>query len=139
MEITFKEYFISDNKKLMDIDSIHSLLSNSYWAKNRSRDQIEKSIIYSHCYGVYFRKKQIGFARVITDYTTMYWLCDVFIDEEHRNLGVGKKLVETITMSDEFKGITGLLVTKDAHELYEQYHFQIDKEIEYMRRNPRKA
>ncbi|MNW04472.1 Acetyltransferase (GNAT) family protein [compost metagenome] len=65
----------------------------------------------------------------------MFYLCDVFIDEDYRGMGIGKKLVETLTTSDEYKDLIGLLGTKDAHELYKQYGFESDME-RFMRRVP---
>ena len=65
----------------------------------------------------------------------MYWLCDVFIDEQHRGMNMGKKLIETIVNSDELKNLMGVLGTRDAHELYEQYEFDRDAE-KMMRRIP---
>ncbi|NUU76472.1 GNAT family N-acetyltransferase [Paenibacillus xylanilyticus] len=89
----------------------------------RSDETIEKSIASSTCYGIYQADIQVGFARVVTDDATMYWLCDVFIHEECRGQGLGKKLIEVITQLDRFRDLMGLLGTLDAHELYEQYQF----------------
>lgn len=110
-------------------------LSRSYWANQRSIERIVQSIENSICYGIYDGSKQIGFARVVTDDATMYWLCDVFIDEEYRGKGLGKKFIECITNSEELKNLMGVLGTQDAHGLYGQYHFEEDKE-RMMRRMP---
>jgi predicted N-acetyltransferase YhbS len=53
----------------------------------------------------------------------MYWLCDVIIDENHKGKGLGKELIRLIAESDEFKDLRGILATKDAHGLYQQYGF----------------
>lgn len=65
----------------------------------------------------------MGFARAVTDYATIYWLCDVIIDEKHRGHGLGKMLVESVVNCEELAGLRGILGTKDAHGLYEQYGF----------------
>jgi GNAT superfamily N-acetyltransferase len=65
----------------------------------------------------------------------VFYLCDVFIDEEYRGKGIRKKLIESLITSDEFKDLTGLLITQDAHELYKQYDFELDPERS-MRRRP---
>ncbi|AJY76194.1 GNAT family N-acetyltransferase [Paenibacillus beijingensis] len=135
MNLNFEQFLISDNQELLDLPTIKSFLSRSYWANNRPEERIERSIHSSVCYGIYEDQRQIGFARIVTDEATMYWLCDVFIDEEYRGKGLGKKLVETITRSERFKDLTGILATRDAHELYEQYHFIKDGE-RFMRRTP---
>ncbi|AZK45081.1 GNAT family N-acetyltransferase [Paenibacillus lentus] len=136
MEIYYNEYLISDDKERLDLDKVKGYLARSYWANQRSEEKIEKSIEESVCFGIYKDKKQVGFARVVTDDATMYWLCDVFIDENYRGLGLGKYLVETITESERFRKLTGLLGTRDAHELYEQFHFVRDRD-RLMRRAPR--
>ena len=80
----------------------------------------------SVCVGVYHGNKQIGFARIVTDHVTTYWLCDVFVDEEYRGKGIGKKLIQSITTADEYKNLFGTLATRDAHGLYEGYEFVKD-------------
>ena len=67
---------------------------------------------------------QVGFARVITDYSTTYYICDVIIDKEHRGKGLGKSLIKFITEDSDYKNLYALLVTGDAHGLYQQYGFE---------------
>jgi GNAT superfamily N-acetyltransferase len=134
MESFFGEFKISDNKGLISVNRVWDLLQKSYWANQRSKEKIAASIKNSLCFGVYDKEKMIGFARVVTDYATMYWLCDVIIDEEYRGNGLGKKLIECITEMEELKGMFGILATRDAHGLYEKYGFKREPE-KYMRRN----
>ncbi|OCT11512.1 GCN5 family acetyltransferase [Paenibacillus pectinilyticus] len=135
MEITWNQFVISDDKGRLDVDTIKVFLSRSYWANKRPEERTLRSIENSICYGVYEGSKQVGYARIITDHATMYYLCDVFIDEDYRGMGIGKKLMESLTTSDELKDLMGLLGTKDAHELYKQYDFEPDAE-RFMRRVP---
>ncbi len=135
MRKEISEYFISDDKDLLDIQTIKEFLSRSYWANNRTTERIEKSIQNSICYGVYHGNKQIGFARIVTDDATIYWLADVFIDENYRNKGIGKQFVKEIISSDRLKDLMGILATRDAHELYTKYGFIHDKD-RFMRRLP---
>ena len=75
-------YIISTDRGKLDVNYIHYFLSEeSYWAKNIPREIVQKSIDGSLCFGVYYQDKQIGFARVITDYATFGYLADVFIDK----------------------------------------------------------
>ncbi len=134
MELSFGEFTISTNKDLISLDRVAELLQNTYWANQRNKETIEKSLTNSICIGVYLQGKMVGFARVVTDYATMYWLCDVVIDPEYRGNGLGKKLIETITAMDGLKGMIGILATRDAHGLYEKYGFQKAPE-NFMRRN----
>lgn len=133
LNINLNELIISNDKSLLNIDKIYEFLQRSYWANKRTKDKIKKTIENSLCYGVYYDNKQVGFARVITDWTTMYWLCDVFIDEKYRGQGIGKKLIEEISRSKDLKDLFGYLGTKDAHSLYEQYDFIVEKEKVMMR------
>ncbi|MFC5472282.1 GNAT family N-acetyltransferase [Cohnella suwonensis] len=128
MNFIYGDYLISDNKEILDLPTIKGFLARSYWANKRSDERIEKSIDSSVCFGIYKEEKQVGFARLVTDDATMYWLCDVYIHEEYRGQGLGKILIEVITKSDRFKDLMGLLGTRDAHELYEQYLFNRDSE-----------
>ncbi|MCX7749885.1 MAG: GNAT family N-acetyltransferase [Clostridia bacterium] len=123
MEWREGEYLISNDKALISIDAVCNLLSKSYWAPNRPRHIHEAAIQNSLCYGVYCGTHQIGFARVVTDYSTMFWLGDVIIDEKHRGKGLGKKLIQCVIETKEIKGLLGVLGTSDAHGLYEKYGF----------------
>ncbi|MGF7057607.1 GNAT family N-acetyltransferase [Brassicibacter mesophilus] len=123
MKKKFGDYVISDDKSLLSIDRIYDMLSKTYWGKNRAKEVQEAAINNSVNYGVYYNNKLVGYARVVTDYATMFWLCDVIVSGEHRGKGIGKNLVECIVNSDEFKDKLGILMTKDAHGLYEKYGF----------------
>lgn len=88
MEVKFKEFIISDNMKKIKLDRVSQLLSTTYWAKDRPKDIIEKSMINSICFGIYLKDYQVGFARCVTDFATVYWLADVIIDNDYRKLGL---------------------------------------------------
>ncbi len=123
MDIKFKEFIISDDKSKIQLDNVCKLLGKTYWADRRPKDVIEKSISNSLCFGVYFEDCQIGFARCVTDFSTVYWLADVIIDDNYRKLGLGKALVEFIVNNEQLIGCFGILGTQDAHGLYEKYGF----------------
>jgi GNAT superfamily N-acetyltransferase len=134
-DFKFDDYIISTDKNLLHFETIQGFLSRSYWAHDRTMEQTEKTIENSLCFGIYQGSRQIAFARVISDLTTMYYLCDVFIDEEFRGKGLGKKMVAYITQFDSLRNLTGMLRTKDAHDLYEQYGFTKDGD-RFMRKVP---
>lgn len=116
---------ISTDKSMLDIDIIFQFLSRSYWAKNRTFETVRKSIENSLCFGVYLNNKQIGFARVVTDFATFAWLADVFILEDYRGKGYSKKLLQTILSLPELINMRRwILATKDAHNLYSKFGFQ---------------
>lgn len=115
---------ISTDPALLDLDAICAFLSRSYWASSRSRDRIEASLRNSLVFGVYDGQRQVGMARIVSDYATFAWLCDVFVDESYRGKGIGKWLMETVVSYPDLQGLKRmLLVTRDAHGLYSQYGF----------------
>ena len=121
------EYKIVDGSKHMNLNEVFRLLKMTYWADKRSVEQIEKSIQNSSCYGVYLEdeKKLVGFARVISDYATTYYLCDVIIDTEYQHKGLGTALVSYIESLPEFEGLRGILITRDAHALYKKFGYEV--------------
>lgn len=122
-EYQWGAYTISTDKMRLNPGLIHGFLSHSsYWARDRSLATVQKSIEHSLCFGVYIGSEQVGFARVVTDYATFAWLCDVFILEAHRGHGLGKWLVQRVIAHPELQGIRlFLLGTRDAHGLYQRY------------------
>lgn len=129
-------FVISTNKKGLNIFTIHRFLTNSYWTKGIPIEAVKKQIKYSFCFGVYNDKKQIGYARIITDYTGFAYLCDVYIEEEFQGKGLSKRLMEEIINHPKLKNIkTWMLSTNDAHGLYEKYGFKpLDEPRKLMRR-----
>ena len=128
MLLSIGKYLMTDDKNEIRKHSqdIKNLLEQSYWAKDRTLSVIENSIERSLCYGVFNenRTQLLGFARVVTDYSTMYYLCDLIIDAQHRGNGLGKKMVEWIVNDEEkLQGLYGMLLTSDAQGLYSQYGF----------------
>lgn len=119
------QYRISTDNNLLDIDLIHLYLSQeSYWAKDISREIVEKSIMGSLCFGVFHHEDQIGFGRVITDYATIAYLGDIFIIEQYRKQGLSKWLMECIQSHPSLQGMRRwMLATRDTHSLYEKYGF----------------
>ena len=123
---------ITTNKSKIDVAFVHHYLSEiSYWAKGIPLALVEKSIQNSMCFSVFKNEKQIGFARVVTDYTTFAYLADVFIDENHRGHGYSKELMAVIMNHQELQGIRRwMLMTNNAHGLYEQFNFSKMKKPE---------
>lgn len=119
---------ISDDKTKLDVKLIHNFLTTSYWAEGRTIEEVKKSIEHSICFGLYKADKQIGFARILTDYTVIAYLMDVFILEEYRGKGFSKLLLKRIFEDERFKSIKKwMLATKDAHSLYAQFGFDTIK------------
>ncbi len=119
---------VSDNKGMIDKNFTYNLLSNTYWGKNLPYQRFEKAFNNSLCYGIYINEVQIGFARVVTDFSETASIWDVVIDKPYRNNGYGKILLESILdnpkTTDVFKWF---LMTEDAFSLYERYGFTSEK------------
>lgn len=125
-EFTMKDIFISTDRERLDVEMIHSFLSErSYWAKGRSMETVRQTIAHSLCFGIYNQEgKQLGFARVATDYAVFGWLMDVFIMEEYRGLGLGKLLIKHVVEHPVVENLRRVgLGTSDAHGLYSQFGF----------------
>lgn len=115
---------ISSDKIQLDIDLIHGFLTTSYWAAGIELSAVEKSIEHSMCIGAYLGKQQVGFARLITDYTTFGYLADVFVLPEYRGKGVAKSMVRWLLKQPELQQLRRiLLATADAHSLYRGFGF----------------
>ena len=119
-------YSIIDGADKLNIAEVMFLLKQTYWADKRPLEQVQRSMEHSHCFGVYLddEKKLVGFARVISDYATTYYLCDVVVDEAYRNRGFGHALVAYIENLPEYQGLRGILITRDAHALYEKFGYE---------------
>ena len=125
-EITIDDLLFSDNKQLLQVDVIHGYLSNeSYWAQGIPLEIVKDSILGSVCFGVYKNKKQIAYARIITDNATFGYLADVFVLENYRGEGISKQLMKFIMNYPPCKKFRRMmLATKDAQGLYGKFGFK---------------
>jgi GNAT superfamily N-acetyltransferase len=105
----------------MDLDVVHEWLStDAYWSMGRSREAVGTAAEHSLNFGVFTADgRQVAYARVVTDHANFAWLCDVYVDRDHRGRGLGKRLVESVVARlDELGVRRTLLSTQDAHEVY---------------------
>ena len=124
LEVHKDGYTISTDPARLDMDAIADMLTRAYWAKGRPRERTERAIAHSLVFGVYDGNRQIGMARVVTDYSIFAYLCDVFIREEHRARGLGTWLIETVMSHPDLTPMRRwVLVTDDAHGLYQKFGF----------------
>jgi len=130
-------YFISDDKSLLQIDQIQSMLNRCYWAEKRSRETIELSVSNSLCFGAYLCStgEQVAFARVISDFASTWYLCDVVVREDYRGRGIGTELVGRIVGDDRLRNLRGILASRDAKSMYEKHGFRHNPDI-FMERKP---
>ena len=116
---------VSSERSRMDVDVIHRYLSQeSYWAKGIPLPLVQRAVRHSLCFGAFDGGAQVGFARVITDYTSFGYIADVFVLETHRGRGVAKQVMAAVMAHPELQTLRRWhLVTRDAHGLYEQFGF----------------
>ena len=118
-------YSISCDRDKLDLGTVHGFLSTSYWSPGLPIDVLRRAIAGSLCFGLYHGNAQVGFARVVTDKATFAYLCDVFVLEEHRGKKLGRWLMESVASHPDLQGLRRfVLVTRDAHGLYEQFGFR---------------
>ena len=117
-------YTVKTGFENMDLQWVIKTLQSTYWADDRSDEIIEKSLKNSFCYGVFDGDKQVACCRIITDYATTFYLCDVVVESNLRNSGVGSILMEAVISNPQFANLRGILGTKDAHGFYEKFGFE---------------
>jgi GNAT superfamily N-acetyltransferase len=140
LTFTKGEFSISTDRDKLDLGFIHGFLSGeAYWSRNIPLETVRTSVENSLNFGLYHGERQIGYARVITDYATIAYLGDVFVNSEYRGKGLSKWLMQQVTDHPDLQGLRRwLLLTRDAHELYKKFGWQpIQSPDRYMERfNP---
>ena len=117
-------YLVSTDKDRLDLAVVHGFLATSYWAVAVPMEIVERAVAHSLAFGLYEDDQQIGFARVITDYTTFAYLSDVFVLEPWRGKGLGRRMIEVVISHPELQGLRRwMLATRDAHALYRKVGF----------------
>jgi N-acetylglutamate synthase-like GNAT family acetyltransferase len=135
IELTFDDFFITTDKSKLDIAAIHGFLSSySGWSDDIPFDKVKTSIDNSLNFGLFHNDRQIGFARVISDFSTIAYLGDIYILENYRGRGLSKKLMDVVMSHPNLQGLRRwILLTSTADWLYEKYGFvKIPKPEIYM-------
>lgn len=124
---------VTTDKSKLDVPFIQHFLKDIYWAVGRTMEEVQITIDNSFCFGIFLDDKQIGFARVITDYVAFAYVMDVFITEEHRGKGYSSILIERMINEPVLKDVKiWRLATSDAHSLYNKFGFTALKTPEKM-------
>lgn len=125
-ELRHGDYLITDDPARLDVEAVHAYLSRSYWAAGIPRDVVARSLANSLCLGLYASNhSQVGLIRVISDYATFAYLCDVYVLEAHRGRGLSKAAMRALQSHPRLQNLRRQhLVTQDAHGLYAQFGFQ---------------
>lgn len=129
------EFLITSDPNRVDIDALHAMLSQTYWARNRSRDAVEKSVSNSLCFSIFRGDEQIGFVRAITDGITYAVILDMIIRKDFRGRGLGKWLVQCLGEHPEVIPLRQVLWTVDADDFYRQSGFEEMSKLKFMARS----
>jgi GNAT superfamily N-acetyltransferase len=119
-------YELSTDTDRLDVVLVHRWLStDAFWALGRSRETVERSVRGSLNFAIYDAAgTQVAYARVVTDWATFAWLCDVYVAPAHRGKGLGTWMAGAVRdhlAPYELKRV--LLSTLDAHEVYSKVGF----------------
>lgn len=127
----FQEYrngafVISTDPRLLDVDAIHHFLSRwpGWETEGIARATLERALENSLCFGVYEGERQIGFARVVTDYATFAFILDDYIEESHRGRGLGKWLMQTIQQHPDLQGLRRWMLYTHDQRIYAKVGFK---------------
>lgn len=117
-------FYITDvqPKILEKCGEVHALLQKSSWASDRTIAVTRRALEKSLNFGIFEADtdKLVGYARIVTDYATMYYLCDVCIDEAYRGLGLSEALIQWICIDeDKLSGLDGYMNPIEAQVLCE--------------------
>jgi ribosomal protein S18 acetylase RimI-like enzyme len=118
-------YVVSDDSTRLDVRAIHAYLSRAYWSAGIPLEAVRRALRSSLCIGAYDPSgAQVGLVRVISDYATFGYVCDVYVLEEHRRQGLSKAMLAMVMSHPMLQGLRRWsLVTADAHGLYRQFGF----------------
>jgi predicted N-acetyltransferase YhbS len=119
-------YELDDDRGRVDVDMVHRYLTEeASWVPGRDRATIERLVREStRVIGVYRGDEQVGFARVMSDGSSMAWLGDVFVLAEHQGQGLGEELVREAVEHPDHRDLYWYLNTSDAHGLYAKFGFE---------------
>lgn len=121
MRWTNGEYRLEEGAACVDVDVVVALLGRSYWASERTREQIARTVEHSTCFSLFHRETQVGFFRALSDEGAYTYLMDFVVDDAHQGRGLGAWVLGIVL--DRFAGTRFILVTKDAQEFYRRAGF----------------
>lgn len=125
MQIQHGDYLISDEPGRLDPAAIHAYLTSSYWAEGISLEIVTRALENSLSLGIYAKDgTQVGLVRVVSDFATYAYVCDVYVLEAHRKHGLAKAAMKATLTHPKLQALRRInLVTRDAHSLYSRFGF----------------
>ena len=127
---------LSDDRSRVDLTQLLDLYRETWWAKNRSRGEVERALAHSHpLITAWAGPRLVGFSRVISDLTYRATIWDVIVRRDLQGRGVGKRMMQAILDHADLKTVTMfLLLTKDRHRFYSGLGFTLEKDMSMMLR-----
>ena len=123
MEWSRDSFILTDARERIDLAITQSLLRNTYWGVRRPPEVVEKMLAHSLPFALLQDGVQVGFGRVVSDFTVFSWVADIVVDTPYRGRGLGKWMMACIAEHPSIKDTQMVLQTRDAHALYERYGF----------------
>ena len=119
-----REFLVTTDPEKLDLEVVYGYLSRAYWCEGIPRHTVERALRHSLCFSLFEGERQVGLVRVVTDYTTFAYLCDVFVLESHQGRGLGTWMMQCVMQHPDLQGLRRWhLTTRDAHALYRKVGF----------------
>ena len=118
------EYLVTNDPSRLDLEAMHRQLRTLYWCEEIPFVTLQTAVANSLCFGMYHGAKQIGLVRLVTDFATLGYLCDVYVLDEYQGRKLGTWMIDCVMkypMMAKLRRIS--LVTRDAQELYRKVGF----------------
>ena len=123
-DVHWNGYTITCKPWRFNVKNVMPLLGLTYWAKSRPKAVVARSLRHSTPFGVFDPAgKLVGFMRITSDTSTVYYLADVVLAEETRGKGLGLMMVKYALSNTRVCRGKGLLLTQTAAGLYEKVGF----------------
>ena len=135
-------YNLSDRRTDVDVVAVHAFLTQSYWSNGIPLETVRRSVDGAHCFSLFDQeRRQVGFARVISDHATMAYLGDVYVLESHRGQGLARWMMECILAHPDLQALRRwLLATRDMHPLYGKLGFaELKEPSKFMEMRPERG
>jgi GNAT superfamily N-acetyltransferase len=130
------DFILYDEPDRVDVEFVHTMLSETYWARGRSLKTVKDTVKRCLCFSLYDEGSQVGFARVLTDYATHAIILDVVIEKRCRKKGLGQWMMACISNHPDISYLKQVLWTRDADDLYRKFGFRIYENIRFMLKIP---
>jgi GNAT superfamily N-acetyltransferase len=129
MEWRNEDFLISDDTKLLSIDKLLQLYAQTWWAKDDSKEKVERLFNFSFWLGLHVGNRLVGIVRAVTDRTTHCWIMDFVIDKEFQNRGLGTWMMRCLLEHPAIEPTHMGLGTQDKDSFFEKFGFERDGSV----------